>query len=179
MTSNKGQSPKQANKVFDEPQSCYVGENGETVIPQWSDPDPGMFHYVPMVQTTLSAGGGSFVLSEEVEGYYAFRNSWLNVVSSGKRNVVLMRVTGDSMAPTIQARDTVLIDVGRKNIKEGEIYALRVDHSIMVKRLSFRLGGKVLVISDNRNEFESFEADIKDLQIIGQVIFFSRVLVDE
>lgn len=179
MYNRQGKGVHRSPHEPEESQSCYIDENGETIIPQWKDPDPGMFDYIPMVKTTLSAGGGSFVLSEEIEGYYAFRNSWLNTVASNKRNLVLMRVTGDSMAPTIQARDTVLIDIGRKEIKEGEIYALRVDSTVMIKRLAFRLGGKVQIISDNRAEFESFEAELKDLHILGQVIFFARVFVPE
>lgn len=160
-------------------QSVYVDENGETVIPQWKNPDPDMFDYIPMAETKLSAGGGSFVLSEDIEGYYAFRKSWLSAVASNPRKLVLMRVSGDSMSPTIQACDTVLIDIGRRDIKEGLIYALRFDSTVMIKRLSFRPGGRVMVISDNRAEYDPYETDIKDLHIIGQVIFFARVFVPE
>ncbi len=72
------------------------------------------------------------------------------------------------MFPTIPSRDTVLIDTGRKHIKEGEI-----------KRLSYRLEGKIMIISDNKKQIESFEAEITSLHVLGQVIFFSRVLVPE
>ncbi len=161
------------------PQTIKVDENGQTVIPQWDNPDHEMFDYIPLAEAKLSAGGGSFVLSEDIEGYYAFRKSWLNAVTTSSKNLVLMRVTGDSMFPTIQSRDTVLIDTGRKHIKEGEIYALRVDHTVMIKRLSYRLDGKIMIISDNKKEFEAFEADIKSLHVLGQVIFFSRALIPE
>lgn len=83
------------------------------------------------------------------------------------------------MYPTIQAKDTVLIDTGRKHIKDGKIFALRVEDAVMIKRLSFRLGGKTMVISDKRKEFDPFEADIADFHVLGQVIFFSRVLIPE
>ena len=140
--------------------------------------DDSLFDLIPMVEAELSAGGGSFVQSEAVKGNYAFRKDWVRRVASGPKDMVLMRVVGDSMAPTIQARDTVMIDTGRKKIIEGEIYALRYDHTIMIKRLSFRPGGKIQIISDNR-EYQPYEADIKDIHIIGQVIFFSRVLIQE
>jgi phage repressor protein C with HTH and peptisase S24 domain len=163
----------------DEQQPLYVDENGETIIPRWKDPDPEMFDYIPMAETKLSAGGGSFVLSENFEGYYAFRKSWLSAVAASPRKLVLMRVTGDSMSPTIQANDTVLIDIGRRDIKEGLIYAIRFESTVMIKRLAFRPGGRIMVISDNRAEFDSYEVDIKDLHVLGQVIFFSRVFVPE
>lgn len=158
---------------------CTTEASGHIFIPQWNNPDPEAFDYVPMADAKLSAGGGCFVISENIEGYYAFRKSWLSRVATSVKNLVLMRVHGRSMDPTIQDDDTVMIDTGRRDIREGMIYALRVDSTIMIKRLSFRTGGKVLVISDNRQEYEPYEAAIKELFIIGQIIFFSRTFVPD
>ena len=74
-----------------------------------------------------------------------------------------MRVLGDSMSPTIQEDDTVLIDIVKKTIKEGMIYAIRFDSTVLIKRRTFQPGGKILIISDNRQEYE---AEMKDLHII-------------
>ena len=143
-------------------------------------PHPSLdYDYIPMVEAKLSAGGGSFVEAEGVQGYYAFRKDWLRRVATSVKDLVLMRVTGDSMTPNLQKNDTVLIDTNRKDIKEGEIYAIRYDYTIMVKRLAFRPGQKVLVISDNKTDFEPYEVAIQDLHVIGQVIFFSRSLIPE
>lgn len=90
-----------------------------------------------------------------------------------------MRMTGDSMSPTFQSGDTVLIDTGKRLIKEGEFYALRIDDTVIIKRLAYRIGGKVMVISDNRQEFEAYEASPQDVHVLGQIIFFSRVLIKE
>lgn len=162
-----------------EPQPCVVDATGHIAIPQWQCPDPEMFDYIPMAEAQLSAGGGCFVLSEDVEGYYAFRKNWLNRVASSAKNLVLMRVQGGSMHPTIQDGDTVMIDTGRVAVKEGMLYALRFDSTIMIKRLAFRPGGRIQIVSDNRQEYDPFEADLKDLHIIGQVIFFCRTFVSD
>lgn len=162
-----------------DPQRCMVDANGHITIPRWQNPDPEMFDYIPMAEAQLSAGGGCFVLSEDVEGYYAFRRNWLSRVASSTQNLVLMRVNGGSMHPTIQDGDTVMIDTGRLYIKEGMLYALRFDSTIMIKRLAFRPGGRIQVISDNRQEYDPFEADVKDLHLIGQVIFFCRTFVSD
>lgn len=61
-------------------------------------------------------------------------HSGLNSINISKRNIVLMRVTGISMEPTIKSGDTVLIDIGRRKVKEGEIYALRVQDNVIIKR---------------------------------------------
>lgn len=161
----------------------YMGE-GETAGrgEGWVEPPPGSdpaeFDLVPMVETRLCAGNGSFVLSENVEGYYAFRKSWVRSVATSARDLVLMRVDGDSMNPTIRSGDTVMIDASRRTIIEGQVFALRVDDTIMIKRLSYRPGGRVLVGSDNRQEFDPYEVDLADLHVLGQIIFFSRVLIN-
>lgn len=157
----------------------YSCDDGQIAIPQWKNPDPEIFDYVPMAETQLSAGGGAFVISEEIEGYYAFRKNWLSRVASSAKNLVLMRVIGDSMSPTIQQEDTVMIDIGKRSIKEGMIYAIRFDSTVMIKRLAFRPGGRILIISDNRQEYEPYEAELKDLHIIGQIIFFCRTFATE
>ncbi len=156
-----------------------INTYGEVTIPRWRNPDPEAFDYVPMAEARLSAGDGCFVISEDMEGYYAFRKNWISRVATSPNNLVLMRIHGNSMAPTLEDNDTAMIDIGRRDIKEGMIYALRVDHSIMIKRLSFRVGGKVLIISDNRTEYDPYEAEMKDLHVIGQVIFFCRTFVSE
>ena len=139
----------------------------------------GSFGYVPLVKTTLSAGGGDFVLSEEVEEYYAFKLTWLNAITTCKKSLFLMHVRGDSMSPTIQSKDVVLVDAGRKTLSDGEIFALRVNDTVIIKRLSYRVGGKVVVISDNREEYPAYEVTPDEVHIIGQVIMFSRVLIPE
>jgi len=67
--------------------------------------------------------------------------NWLSRVASSTKNLVLMRVLGDSMSPTIQEDDTVMIDSGKESIKEVMIYAIRFDSTVMIKRLAFRPGG--------------------------------------
>ena len=157
----------------------FVDFAGNEVSIDTETPDPKLFDYVPMVETQLSAGGGCFVLSEHVEGYYAFRKSWLHRIASSMKSLVLMRVQGRSMDPTIQDGDTVMIDTGRQVIKEGLLYALRFDSTVMIKRLSFRPGGRIQVISDNRQEYDPFEADLSELHVIGQIVFFCRTFVPE
>lgn len=183
-TMEKGEiSPRLTIQVMPDPQPCFVDASGQVRIPQWIDPDPAMFDYVPMAEAQLSGGGGCFVISEDVEGYYAFRKSWLKRVATSVRNLVLMRVNGDSMVPNVCENDTVMIDTGRRDVKEGTIYALRVDSTTIVKRLSLRIGGKVLIVSDNfsdnRPELAAYEASMQDLHVIGQVIFVCRTLVPE
>jgi phage repressor protein C with HTH and peptisase S24 domain len=146
-------------------------------IPEGSVPDPEDFEYVPMAKAQLSAGNGAFVLSEEMQGYYAFRKEWLSRAVSSAKNAVLVHVTGNSMAPTIIENDVVMLDTGRRHVYDGKIYALRMDSTVMVKRLALRPADRILIMSDNKEEYEPYEADRKDIQVLGQIVWFARTLV--
>ena len=147
-------------------------------IPQPKEPpDYSFFQLVPLAEAYLSAGGGAFVLSEDTKEHCAFRKDWLRRVSTGINNLVLMRVRGTSMEPTIMPGDIVLIDKGRKRIHEGLIYALGLGEIIVIKRLALLARGRALIISDNRAEFPPEETTLNDIRVIGRVIWFGRQLV--
>lgn len=155
----------------------YSHPSGEVIIPSAQGPDPEAFDYVPMADTQLSAGGGAFVLSEGMRDYYSFRKEWLSRTLTSKENAVLVQVTGNSMEPTILENDVVMLDTGLRHIFDGKIYALRMDSTIMIKRLALRPADKVLVVSDNKTEYEPYEADRQDIHVLGQVVWFARALV--
>jgi phage repressor protein C with HTH and peptisase S24 domain len=146
------------------------------LIPQARAIDPTYFDYVPMAEAHLSAGGGAFVLSEQMGEMYSFRKEWLRRVASSPRNVVLMNVRGDSMAPTIKNGDTVLIDTGRRHIYDGNIYALRLEETIAIKRLSLLPGNRIMILSDNKAEYPPYNAEAKEVHVIGQVVWLARAL---
>lgn len=152
-------------------------DHGKAIIPKHAAPDPEEFDYVPMAEVQLSAGNGAFVLSEDMQEHYAFRKDWLSRTVSSARNAVLVHVTGNSMAPTIIENDVVMLDTGRRHVYDGKIYALRMDNTVMVKRLALRPADRILVISDNKEEYEPYEADRKDIHVLGQIVWFARTLV--
>lgn len=49
--------------------------------------------------------------------------------------------------------------------------------TIVIKRLENIVGGRVRIISDNRAEAPPYEAEARDIRIIGQVIWFAGELV--
>ena len=153
----------------------YIKE-GDVQIPQHAEPDPREFDFVPMAEASLNAGGGAFVISEATRELYAFRKTWLRKIASSPRDIVLIEVSGDSMEPTVQNGDVVMLDLGRRALKSGLIYAIRIAETILIKRLDILAGGNVRVISDNRL-YQPYEVPHRDLRIIGQVIWFARQLV--
>ena len=136
---------------------------------------PEEFSYVPKVRARLSAGGGSLVVDEAIDSYYAFRHAWLK--RKGQISQMrLMRVSGDSMEPTLRDEDVVLIDLSQTEIYTGKIYAVGIDEEIVVKRLDKKPGQMVLV-SDNRQFYPALEVPLDEsaaVRVLGRVIWMAR-----
>src|SRR5215210_4276713 len=100
----------------------------------------------------VSAGPGAIVAEELGKPYFAFDERWLKALTStGPANLSIVRVEGDSMAPTLSAGDEILVDLGdsAERLRDG-IYVLRIDDAVVVKRLALNpIGRRVTVQSDN------------------------------
>lgn len=147
-------------------------------LPDYSGEDPLMsnFDFVKYAKARLGAGGGLVVESEEFVDYYAFRREWLRRIGTSKENMVLMRVEGDSMEETVFDNDMVMVDLGRREIQSGKIFALGVGETVMLKRLEYTPANTIKVKSDNQ-AYEPYELKPDEIRVIGQVIWIARQLV--
>jgi phage repressor protein C with HTH and peptisase S24 domain len=149
--------------------------SGQTFIKK-SVSNDSIFKNIPKVNARLSAGGGSFEVGSEIQGYYAFRKDWLT--TKGNRNkMVLMDIFGNSMEPEMKDGDTILIDESQKDILAGAIYAVGIDDTIMVKRVE-KHPNKLVLLSDNKDYSPIYleGSEINSVRIIGKVIWISREL---
>jgi hypothetical protein len=139
--------------------------------------DMGDYAMVPKVRAKLGAGS-SLVTDGEQEGLYAFRKDFLRRIGlDGNGDLALFDVIGDSMDPTIQHMDTVLVSRRETDPVSGQIYAIRVDDELLVKRI-LKEPGKLVVKSDNP-DYGTFEINIAEpsgsVEIIGRVRWQGRV----
>ncbi len=132
------------------------------------------FQNIPKVKARLCAGGGSFEVGSEIEGYYAFRRSWLKSKGLAEK-MVLMDIFGNSMEPEIKDGDTVLVDESQKNILAGAFYAVGIEDTIMVKRIE-KHPNKLVLLSDNNAYSPIYlqEEEINNVRIIGKVVWICR-----
>lgn len=144
-------------------------------VPEGATADPRNYFWIPMAEARLSAGGGAFVLSENIKDFYAFRKPFIRHIATHPDNLVLMRVSGNSMEPEIRDGATVMIDAGRRTPKNGCYFALGYEEAIVVKELELLPGGRVRIISRNRMEYPPYEAHLQDIRIVGQVIWGDRM----
>ena len=127
-----------------------------------------------------SAGPGAIPSSEEATPYFAFDRRWLKALTGAAANhLSMIRVEGDSMAPTLNDGDDILIDRrdAAEPLRDG-IYVLRIDESLHVKRLAVHpMGRLVTVQSDNPAYSDWPDCAIGDVACIGRVIWAGRKIV--
>ena len=132
------------------------------------------FVKIAKVKARLSAGGGSFEVGDDIEGFYSFRKDWLEK-RGRSRDMVLMDIFGNSMEPELKDGDTVLVDQSRKAILAGAVYAVGIDDTVMVKRVE-KHPNKLVLRSDNKAYSPIYlqGEEIQTVRIIGKVIWISR-----
>jgi phage repressor protein C with HTH and peptisase S24 domain len=129
---------------------------------------------------TVSAGPGAFVTEELGKPYFAFDERWLKALTaSDASNLSIVRVEGDSMAPTLNAGDDILVDLGDclERLRDG-IYVLRIDDALVVKRVALNpLGRRVTIQSDNPAYPDWPDCGLDEIKCIGRVIWSGRKIV--
>lgn len=136
---------------------------------------PGMI-LVPKLAIGASAGAGASVEGELVDGEVAFDPKWLRDLGADPRALSIIRVEGDSMAPTLNDGDDILVDGGdtAARLRDG-IYVLRMDDVLMVKRVARAPGpGRISVISDNPHYRGWDDLPMTSVQLVGRVVWTGR-----
>ena len=134
---------------------------------------------VPVKRSPVRASAGPGAIPHDQAGkpYFAFDEAWLkSLTASPAGRLSIIRVKGDSMAPTLNAGDDILVDLGdcEGPLRDG-IYVLRADDALVVKRLALHPAGwRVTVQSDNPAYPNWPDCDIDDIQCIGRVIWAGR-----
>ena len=102
---------------------------------------------IPLYDVEASAGAGCFFDVERIESHLKFRKDWLAREGLHAKDLVVIRVSGDSMEGTLADGDTVLIDRSRK--KPDGVFAIRIGDALRIKRLQKMADGSLRVSSDN------------------------------
>ncbi|MGL4926548.1 MAG: S24 family peptidase [Plesiomonas shigelloides] len=116
---------------------------------------PALHHDVYRVEVldlTLSAGHGTYMISDYVEVLYAIEFTSDHARSLfGNRNaedVKVMTVSGDSMTPTLVPGDHLFVDVSVRDFLTDGVYSFVYGRTFHVKRLQMQ-GNRLAVLSDN------------------------------
>ncbi len=132
---------------------------------------------IPKLAVGASAGPGALTDREALAGRIGFEESWLKKLGVDPDKLSLIRVSGDSMAPTLNDGDDIMVDGGAVSgpLRDG-IYVIRMDDALMVKRLTRGPAGTVAILSDNAAYPDWHDVAVQNVSIIGRVVWTGRCL---
>ncbi len=132
------------------------------------------FVTVPVLQVTASAGRGRITVPDDLDEdgeMVAFREAWLRSLGLTPGRVHVLWAAGDSMVPTINNGDMLLVDRMIDRVVDDGIYVVVVGGGVLVKRIQLRHNGSVVLKSDNdRYDAQTIPGDeVPQLVIEGRV----------
>lgn len=142
------------------------------------EPSPE-YALVPLYDVRAAAGHGAVVEEEQIIDSLAFKRQWIQQeLHASPGDLYLIYVDGESMEPTLRPGDVILVDRrSAQAVPRDGIYVLRMDGSLLVKRLQRLPGRQVKVTSDNP-AYEPFNLSLEtpgeDLAIVGRVVWTGR-----
>jgi hypothetical protein len=135
---------------------------------------------VPRLDVQASAGPGAVDAEEKRLGRIGFDAAWLRRLGlggGGPERLSVIRVDGDSMFPTLSDGDEILVDRedGPGRMRDG-IYVLRVEGTLVVKRVAVGPGGRLSVRSDNEAYPGWPDLEPGAVDLVGRVVWVGRRL---
>jgi phage repressor protein C with HTH and peptisase S24 domain len=125
-----------------------------------------------------SMGGGAVVEDEDRPGRdFQFRRAWLrDRLKAAPSMLRVMDVQGDSMMPTLNDGDVVLVDLNQRNPVPPGIFVLHDGMGLVAKRLEHVPMSEpptVRIMSDNER-YAPYECTADEINIVGRVRWYGR-----
>lgn len=128
---------------------------------------------VRVVRLKLKAGSSGFAIdSDESEAApIFFRNDWLMRRGLKPYHLVAIKVSGQSMEPTLYQGDVVVANTADREPKDGEVFAVNYEGEPVVKRM-LRESGLWWLSSDNPDarRFPRKQCANEECIVIGRIV---------
>ncbi|MGV7078453.1 XRE family transcriptional regulator [Testudinibacter sp. P80/BLE/0925] len=125
----------------------------------------------------LAAGNG---LADDIADYNGFKlrfsKATLRRAGVQYENAVCVTASGNSMEPAMPDGATVGVNLGDKNIKDGQMYAINHGGLLRIKILYLLPNSEVRIRSYNTDEHQDEVAHLEDISVIGKVFWWSVLL---
>lgn len=139
---------------------------------------PEGYVVVPRYEARAGAGRGVVNPSDRIVEQMVVSEEYIRRrLRRRPEDMTLVEALGDSMSPTIQDGDVMMVDISVTELRASAVYILLRDHEeLAVKRLHRMTDGRILVISDNDRypREEITPSDRSPIQIVGQVVWYGR-----
>ena len=132
---------------------------------------PGDWIDVPRLAVDVSAGPGAANAAEQAFDAFRFSRRWLKEQGLEGTRLSAIRVVGDSMEPLLREGDEVLVDRREQPFRDG-IHVVRLDDTLLVKRVASQGGGRLALLSQNL-AYPPINVPGEEIAIIGRVVWKS------
>lgn len=136
---------------------------------------------IPRYDIFASAGTDTLdVFEEHVLDHTAFRRDWLvGTMRLDPEKLAIIMVDGDSMIPTLQPGDFILIDLREAGrLRSDAVYVVRVEGALLVKRIQVGSDGGLDVWSDNPSykpwTYTAEQSESLRVKIVGRVVWAGK-----
>lgn len=129
---------------------------------------------VPMIAVTASMGRGEDQPPEDIiSGTIAVSTDWIaQQLRVDPARLRFINGYGDSMSPTFNSGDVLLVDTGTNSVAVDGIYVLATDSRLFIKRVRERLDGRYEISSDNPLVKTVDELDGgRQVDVLGRVVW--------
>lgn len=130
-------------------------------------------------EVELAAGSGRTVIQENGSFKLRFGKRSLRRQGVQFSNAVCVTVTGNSMEPVLSSGSTVGVDRGKRDVVDGDLYAVNHAGQLRVKQVYRLPGGGLRLRSFNRDEHPDETYTLEQVQdqgieIIGRVFWSAQ-----
>jgi phage repressor protein C with HTH and peptisase S24 domain len=139
--------------------------------------DPRAFLVLPKRADQAAAAAGAVTPAPpdpQASAFIAFGHDWIRrSFAIEPEDLMLETAVGESMQPTVQDGDLLLIDATDRRFREFGIYVLEYAGQRLVKRVQRKLDGSLLLISDNTvYELERIPPErAREVKVLGRVVW--------
>jgi phage repressor protein C with HTH and peptisase S24 domain len=125
-----------------------------------------------------SMGGGAILEAVDRPGRnFHFRRAWIrDRLKAAPSMLRVMAVQGDSMMPTLNEGDVILVDMNQRNPIPPGVFVLHDGMGLVAKRLEhvpMSDPPRVRIISDN-SRYTPYECTAEEVNIVGRVRWYGR-----
>ena len=143
------------------PEENYAGISSNSRDALWAN--------VPRLALGASAGPGAVSADENPVGALGFSRLWLRQHGLDPAMLSVIAVSGDSMEMTLRDGDEILVDRTPAPLRDG-IHVIRLDDTLLVKRVDISRPGRMLLVSDNP-AYRPIEPAEGEARIVGRVVW--------
>jgi len=117
--------------------------------------------------------GKAIIQSSQVVDYLNFRPDWLQrTVGVDPKSLALIEAVGDSMSPTVDENDLVLVDLRQNRLQSDGIYVLCAGSDLSIKRIQRQVDGTIVIRSDNP-AYPPMAVTPENITLLGRVVWVS------